>query len=91
MALTFQKLFSVLHGAIADQALFLWDALGHCRGNCATVLTTTAAMMAKWEMFAINLPLTTMGGRYYLSKGNLDVCSCRCRASPNTIASRAIM
>jgi hypothetical protein len=33
MALTFQKLRSMLHRTIADQALSLWDALGHCRSN----------------------------------------------------------
>jgi hypothetical protein len=44
-----KSLCSVLHHAIADQALSLQDMLRHCRGGHATAPTTTATTMAKWE------------------------------------------
>ncbi len=56
-ALTFQKLHDMLHRAIADQAL-LWDVLEHCCSNRPTAPTTTAATMAQWERFPINLHLS---------------------------------
>jgi hypothetical protein len=71
MALTFQKLRSVLHHAIADQASSLRDALGHQRGDRATAPMMTAAAMAEWEMFAIDLHLSATSRRLLLMLSHL--------------------
>ncbi len=67
MALTFQKLRGVLHRAIADQASSLRDAFGHQRGDRATAPMMTAAAMAEWEKFAIDLHLSATSRRLPLT------------------------
>jgi hypothetical protein len=71
MALTFQKLRDMLHCTITDQASSLQDALGHQCGNRATAPLMTAATMAKWETFAINLHLYATSCRLPLTLSRL--------------------
>jgi hypothetical protein len=71
MALTFQKLRGVLHRAIADQASSLRDSLGHQRGDRATAPMMTAAAMAEWDTFVIDLRLSATSRRLPLTLSRL--------------------